>query len=308
MYQSKFKRTCMALYYGWGHAGELAKSNQHSRIWFYADMLHYFFKYGLGSQRYILYKFNQKKKEEKDAEAALYYKKVFEGRNDLDKYRKFIAKWSDLKYHTTRRKMTIRNKAYRKFYNMGRGSHVEYGVTIYYYHHHKGTFTVGENVYMARNSDLDITGDLTIEKNASISDGAKVLTHNHDLDHKFRSGGATDVKGLDTTKGCNPTPLRICDSAWIGTRAIIMPGTTEIGRFAIVAAGSIVEKRVPPYAVVKGNPAKIVGFRCSPEEAMQYEEANYPQEERIPYETLKANYEKYFNAERRKEIRQWLRY
>lgn len=297
----------MALHYGWEHAGILAKENKRSRLWFYVDILHYFRKYGLGSQRYIQYHFDQKTKEEKEKAAALFYKKVFEGRDNIIKYRKFIAKWSDMRYQTTRRNEMRRNAAYQKFFNLPDTVYVAYGVTIYYYHHRKGNFIVGDCTLLARNCDLDITGDLIIGKRVSISDGAKLLTHNHDLEHKF-AAAATSVEEFDNTKGCNPTPLTIGDCAWVGTRAIIMPGVTEIGRFAIVAAGSIVEKRVPPYAVVKGNPAKIVGFRCSPEEAVQYEEANYPPENRIPYETLKANYEKYFNAERRKEIRQWLRY
>ena len=307
MYHSKFQRTCMALYYGWGHAGELAQEKKHSRLWYYFDILHYFFRYGLGSQRYLLYNFDKKTREQKEKSAAMFYDKVFTGRKRLAQARKFIAKWSDIKYHTSGYMIHRRNKAYQDFFNMGEGAYVEYGVTIYNYHHRRGKFITGDHAMLARNCDLDITGDLTLGNRVSISDGAKVLTHTHDLEHKFK-GEAFDIGELDTTKGCVPTPLVIGDSVWVGTRAIIMPGVAEIGRFAVVAANTIVEKRVPPYAIVKGNPAKIVGFRCTPEAAAQYEEANYPIEERIPYETLKANYEKYFNAERRKEIRQWLRY
>lgn len=52
---------------------------------------------------------------------------------------------------------------------------------------------------------------------------------------------------------------------WIGSSAII-PGGIQIGTGAIVAAGSVVVKDVPPYAVVGGNPAKIIRFRFSDEE------------------------------------------
>lgn len=307
MNYSKFQRTCMALHYGWQHAGELAKNNPHSRLWFYHDILYYFFKYGLGSQRYVQDHFEDKSKEEKERSAAYFYHKVFAGREENNANRKFIAKWSAQKWHTTERRKQLRNEAYSKYYRTGKELVVEYGVTIYFYHFTRGVLSVGDNVVISRNSDLDITGDLIIGNRVSFSDGVKVLTHNHDLGHKFL-GKEFTIAELDTYKGCNPTPLAIGDSAWIGAHAIIMPGVTEIGRFAVVGAGAIVEKRVPPYAIVKGNPAKIVGFRCTPEEAAQYEEANYPPEQRIPYETLKANYEKYFNAERRKEIRQWLKY
>jgi len=47
--------------------------------------------------------------------------------------------------------------------------------------------------------------------------------------------------------------------ASIGAGAIILPGVT-IGEYAIIAAGSVVTKDVPPYAIVAGNPAKIIGY------------------------------------------------
>ena len=50
---------------------------------------------------------------------------------------------------------------------------------------------------------------------------------------------------------------RICYGASIGAGAVIMCGIT-IGKFAMVAAGSVVLKDVPDYAMVAGNPAKIV--------------------------------------------------
>ena len=53
---------------------------------------------------------------------------------------------------------------------------------------------------------------------------------------------------------------RIVDGAWIGMRAMIMPGIT-IGEGAIVASGAIVTKDVPPYTIVAGNPAKPVRSR-----------------------------------------------
>jgi len=59
-----------------------------------------------------------------------------------------------------------------------------------------------------------------------------------------------------TTKG----PIIIKDDVWIGQRAMILSGVT-IGQGAVIAAGTIVSKDVPPYAIIAGNPGKIVRFR-----------------------------------------------
>ncbi|RUX91838.1 CatB-related O-acetyltransferase [Mesorhizobium sp. M7D.F.Ca.US.004.03.1.1] len=55
-------------------------------------------------------------------------------------------------------------------------------------------------------------------------------------------------------------PTEIGNDVWIGRRAIIMPGIT-IGDGAVVGAGSIVTKDVAPYAIVAGNPAKLIRNR-----------------------------------------------
>ena len=54
------------------------------------------------------------------------------------------------------------------------------------------------------------------------------------------------------------------DDVWVGDSALILSGV-HIGQGAVVAAGSIVTKDVPPYAIVGGVPAKIIKYRFSPE-------------------------------------------
>lgn len=53
------------------------------------------------------------------------------------------------------------------------------------------------------------------------------------------------------------TPVIIEDNVWVGACSTILPGVT-IGRCSVVAAGSLVNKDVPPYTVVAGVPAKVV--------------------------------------------------
>ncbi len=62
-------------------------------------------------------------------------------------------------------------------------------------------------------------------------------------------------------QGDTPTkPVTIGDDVWIGRRALILPGVS-IGNGAIVGAGAIVTKNVPPMTIVGGNPAKVIKDR-----------------------------------------------
>jgi acetyltransferase-like isoleucine patch superfamily enzyme len=90
---------------------------------------------------------------------------------------------------------------------------------------------------------------------------------------------------------------------FIGAFAYVHSGI-HIGNGATVAAGAVVMKNVPPYAVVMGNPAKVVGFDFTPEEIIEYEKTLYPECERLSKDVLEKNYDKYF-VSRIKEIRQF---
>ena len=57
------------------------------------------------------------------------------------------------------------------------------------------------------------------------------------------------------------TPLEICEDVWIGARVIILPGCKQIGAHSIIGAGAVVTHDVPDYAIVGGNPAKIIRMR-----------------------------------------------
>jgi len=59
-------------------------------------------------------------------------------------------------------------------------------------------------------------------------------------------------------------PTVVKRGAAIGAGAVILPGIT-IGEFALVGAGAVVTKDVPPRAIVVGNPARVVGYRTDDE-------------------------------------------
>lgn len=75
-------------------------------------------------------------------------------------------------------------------------------------------------------------------------------------DHRF------DLPGTPIIFAGRPQPLAtwIEDDAWIGARSLLIGGV-RIGRGAIVAAGAVVTKDVPPYAIVAGVPAQVIGQR-----------------------------------------------
>lgn len=69
---------------------------------------------------------------------------------------------------------------------------------------------------------------------------------------------------FSTHKRPAPEPIAIGNDVWIGRNAIVLPGV-EIGHGAVVGAGAIVTRNVPPYGVVAGCPAKLVKFRFEEE-------------------------------------------
>lgn len=63
------------------------------------------------------------------------------------------------------------------------------------------------------------------------------------------------------TQGANRPGLEIGNDVWIGHAAIILPSVARIGDGAVIGAGAVVHRSVPPYAVVVGNPARVVRYR-----------------------------------------------
>ena len=87
--------------------------------------------------------------------------------------------------------------------------------------------------------------------------------------------------------------LHIGEDVWCGARAVVLSGA-DLGRGCIVAANSVVNKPVPPYAVVAGAPAKIIAVKFSVEQILEHEKALYPENERFSREYLEKLFAEHF--------------
>lgn len=117
---------------------------------------------------------------------------------------------------------------------------------------------IGKHTIINRQCCLDGRGGLRIGDNVSISPGVWLLTDQHDINDPYFA----EALG----------PVEIDDYAWIGSKALVLPGV-KIGRGAVVAAGAVVTKDVPPYHVVGGVPARHLGKRS---EDLRYEIRHRP--------------------------------
>lgn len=135
---------------------------------------------------------------------------------------------------------------------------------------------------------ISVTGKLIMKCNSGSAEGLTVITGNHQ-----RIIGDYFVKYTGSHEYDVERDVIIEEDVWLGANVTLLSGVT-VGRGATVGAGSVCMKSIPPYAVVMGNPAKVVGFNFVPEQIVEHEAALYQPEDRIPLETLEKNYKKYF--------------
>ena len=170
-----------------------------------------------------------------------------------------------------------------------------------------------ENLYMHEHTGIGFDSvimnwraNFVMKKYSAAAFGLKVITGNHmRLKGKFYRQ-VTDADKAQLEKGNEyDKDVIVEEDVWMGANVTLMGGS-HIGRGCNIGSGSVVRGNIPPYAVVYGNPAKVVGFTFSPKEIVEHEKELYPEEERIPLETLEKNYKKYFLG-RIKEIKEFTR-
>ncbi len=121
------------------------------------------------------------------------------------------------------------------------------GTSVYHNSYIYGNVKVGENTWIGPFTILDGEGILEIGDSCSISSGVQIYTHNS---VKWAISGGKEFYEKKTVK--------IGNSCFIGANSVIKDGVS-IGDHSVVGACSFVNKEVPPYSIVAGTPAKIVG-------------------------------------------------
>lgn len=133
---------------------------------------------------------------------------------------------------------------------------------------------IGNNVYIGK--FCTIQADIEMGNNIEIANNVGLIGR---YDHDYTKVGVSikDAPWIGDSnydfKGKN-LKIVIEDDVWIGYGSVVFTGV-RVGRGAIIAAGSIVTKDVPSYAIVAGNPAKIKGYRFTEEEIVEHEKILY---------------------------------
>lgn len=135
---------------------------------------------------------------------------------------------------------------------------------------------------------ISYTGKFIMKKNSCTAVGLTVVTGNHgrEIGQWFNYSASHHTEDIEKD-------VIVEEDVWLGTNVTLLSGV-KVGRGATVGADAVVRTNVPPYAIVTGNPAKVVGFSLRPEEVIEHEKVLYPEEERLPLDKLEKNYKKYF--------------
>lgn len=125
---------------------------------------------------------------------------------------------------------------------IGHHSYIHTGAKFY----NPKNISIGQGSIIGQNAFLDGRDKLIIGDHVDIASEVMIYNSEHDLDSE-------DFKATTA-------PVYLEDFCFVGPRVIILPGV-KIGKGAVVAAGAVVTKDVPEYAIVGGVPAHLIGER-----------------------------------------------
>jgi acetyltransferase-like isoleucine patch superfamily enzyme len=123
-----------------------------------------------------------------------------------------------------------------------------------------GRVTIEDHAIVTETARIVCDGEITVGEYALIAWNALVMdTYRWPFDASARAQALTSLprEMPRLAPGGDVRPVRIGRNAWIGFEACVLPGV-DVGEGAVVAARSVVVENVPAYAVVAGNPARVV--------------------------------------------------
>lgn len=133
--------------------------------------------------------------------------------------------------------------------SLGRGVGLNRQVSLYA---SRGVISLGDNVFVGDFSSIN-ANDAQISIGNNVAIGPMCLIQG--ANHRFQSRERPIVE-----QGHEPSFVIIEDDVWIGGHCVILPGV-RVHSGAVLAAGAVVSKDVPPLAVVGGVPARVIRFR-----------------------------------------------
>lgn len=149
----------------------------------------------------------------------------------------------------------------------------KYGQNVYVGYDCEFTYKnifLGNNVYIGSHASfISVISKIVIGNNIMFGPNVTIRGGNHRIDVVGKYMFEVKEKLPE-----NDEDVVIEDDVWIGCNATVLKGVT-IGRGAVVAAGAIVTKSVRPYAIVGGNPAKLIKYRFSENQIRKHEEILY---------------------------------
>lgn len=122
---------------------------------------------------------------------------------------------------------------------------------------------------------------IIIKGNCAIAEHLTIHTGNH---ARVKGMFVTDINEENKPGGYDADVI-IEKDVWIGSNVTILSGV-HVGRGSTIAAGTVVNKDVPPYSVVGGVPAKVIKFYMNINDVIEHENKLYPEEERYSKEEL----------------------